>query len=92
MMKLLPKEVTDTARSMADFAERITGKPYDPEQIARPKKGIRKSRFGWVTKEEYEQLQQKEHDDWKQRMINRFTDNGHQDTQGEASVDAATED
>lgn len=92
MMKLLPKDVTPETEKMADFASRIMGRKIDPDTIARPKKGIMKSRFGWTTKEEYKELTEKQQTDWVARMQQRFMGNGHQDTTGEASVDAATED
>ncbi len=79
----MPKDEAESEhhQQMKAFAERIGGK-YEPT-----KKGVRKTRFGWVTKEEYKQKTSEQFEKWKQRM-----NNGPKDTQGTATVDAGAED
>ena len=81
--RTMPKDSAESEQQheMKAFAERLGGK-YEPT-----KKGIRKTRFGWVTKEEYKQKTSEQFEKWKQRM-----NNGPKDTKGTATVDADTQD
>lgn len=81
--RTMPKDEADSERQlkMKAFAERIGGK-YEPT-----KRGIRKTRFGWVTKDEYKQKTSEQFEKWKQRL-----NNGPKDTQGTSGVDADTKD
>lgn len=65
---------------MEAFAERLGGK-YEPT-----KKGIRKTRFGWVTKEEYKQKSAEQFDKWKKSL------NGYTNIEATSTVDTGTED
>lgn len=47
---------------------------------------------GKGTKALAKQRAEQRHERWKDNLINRFTTNGHQDSTGEASVDAAAKD
>ncbi len=82
-LRTMPKDEAEGERQqeMKAFAERIGGK-YEPT-----KRGIRKTRFGWVTKDEYKQKTSEQFEKWKQRL-----NNGSKDTQGTSGVDADTED
>lgn len=93
--KKMPKQLNEQTRTLADFASRITGQQVEEDSIARPKKGLRKTRFGWLTKEEYQQRLQQEREDWKQQIKERFkpkTDDGLSDPEGTPGVDAEPED
>ena len=79
----MPNDGADSEwqQEMRAFAERLGGK-YEPT-----KRGIRKTRFGWVTKEEYKQKTSEQFEKWKQIM-----NNGPKDAQGTPTVDAGAED
>ena len=81
--RTMPKDSADSEQQqeMKAFAERLGGK-YEPT-----KRGIRKTRFGWVTKEEYKQKTSEQFEKWKQRI-----NNGPKDTQGTPTVDSGAED
>ena len=87
----MPKDVTESSVMMANFITRITGHEVTPEQVAPVRKGIRKTRFGWVTKEEFKEKIEQQHKDWKSNLLNRFThdDSGTKDA---PAVDAPAED
>lgn len=90
-IKSIPKEADEHAKRLAGFASKVTGVAVSEQVVARPKKGIRKTRFGWLTKEEYKKRMDQEHQGWRKNIINRFT-NGLQGTDGETAVDAQPED
>ena len=71
--------------ALDSFAQRMTGEPYQPKP--KPKKGIRRTPLGWMTTEEFKEKQKQNLDKWKENLTNGFTN-----TQGTATVDAATED
>ena len=81
--RTIPKDSAESEHhlQMRAFAERLGGK-YEPT-----KRGIRKTRFGWVTEEEYKQKTSEQFEKWKQRM-----NNGPKDTQGTSGMDADTQD
>ena len=87
----MPKEVTDGATITANFITRITGQEVRPEQVAPVRKGIRKTRFGWVTPEEFKEKIEQQQKDWKSNLLNRFThdDSGTEDA---PTVDAPAKD
>lgn len=78
----MPKDEAESEHhmQMKAFAERIGGK-YEPT-----KKGVRKTRFGWVTKEEYKKKSAEQFENWKKKL------NGLTDSQGTTTVDAPAED
>ena len=90
--KTMPKVVTEGAVATANFMSRVTGRDVRPEDVAPVKKGIRKTRFGWVTREEFKEKIEQQHKDWKSNLLNRFTNNEHRDTQDTPGVDAQPED
>ena len=71
--------------ALDSFAQRMTGETYQPKP--KPKKGIRRTPLGWMTTEEFKEKQKQNLDKWKENLTNGFTN-----TQGTATVDAATED
>ena len=71
--------------ALGGFAQRMTGDTYKPKP--KPKKGIRRTPLGWMTPEEFKEKQKQNLDKWKENLTNGFTN-----TQGTATVDAATED
>jgi len=78
-VKTMPKDEAEH-QQMKAFAERLGGK-YEPT-----KRGIRKTRFGWVTPEEYNQKTAEQFDNWKKKL------NGLTNTQATPTVDAPAED
>lgn len=65
MQRLMPKEAPKAQDSrLSAFVERTTGKQLPAVSQPKPKKGIRKTRFGWVTQDEYRQKKQEEFDAW----------------------------
>ena len=82
VVKTMPKDEVESEQreQMKAFAERLGGK-YEPT-----KRGIRKTRFGWVTKEELKFKNSEQFKKWK----NKF--NGLTGTQGTPAVDAPAED
>ena len=78
-VKTMPKDEAQH-QQMKAFAERLGGK-YEPT-----KKGIRKTRFGWVTPEEYKKKSAEQFDNWKKKL------NGLTNTQATPTVDATAED
>ena len=91
-MKTVPRETNERTRSMAALASKMTGQNVSEQDVARPKKGIRKTRFGWMTNEEYQQRIENERKDRKENLLRRFTTNDIQGTDGTPKVDAAPED
>lgn len=73
----------DHQQKLKAFVERMGG-TYRPPI----KKGIRKTRFGWMTKEEYKQKEKEDFNAW----IDKLKNNGLKNTTGTASMDAATKD
>lgn len=71
-VKTMPKDTAESEhyKQMKAFAERI-GCKYEPT-----KKGVRKTRFGWVTKEEYKHKQQEQFENWKAKLKRK----GNEDT------------
>lgn len=65
--RTMPKDEAEGERQqeMKAFAERLGGK-YEPT-----KRGIRKTRFGWVTKEEYRQKTSEQFEKWKEKLSTR---------------------
>lgn len=87
-MKTMPKaEQQPQDSGLEAWVKRNTGKALQPEP-PKPKKGIRKTRFGWVTKDEYEQKKQEQFDNWLKAQQR----NGLQGTDATPTVDAAAED
>ena len=84
MYRTMPKaEQTDRETDAKDFIESVGGTYLPPT-----KKGVRKTRFGWVTREEYEQKKQEEQAAWLKRMQG----DGLTNTQATPTVDAFTKD
>jgi 5-methylcytosine-specific restriction endonuclease McrA len=71
--------------ALGSFCERMTGTAY--REKPKPKKGIRRTPLGWMTREEFKERQQQNLDKWANKLKDGFTD-----TTGAASVDAHTED
>ena len=83
MLDIIPRQDisgNEEQLKLKAFVERC-GATYRPPI----KKGIRKTRFGWVTKDEYKQKQQEELEAWKERF--KPKDNGLKNIEGTASVD-----
>lgn len=59
--RTMPKQEVD--EQMKQFVERCGGTYIPPH-----KKGIRKTRFGWVTPEEYKQKSAEQFEKWKERL------------------------
>ena len=74
--KDMPKVENDPLKTADDrlkeWAERNKNPEYKPQPQV--KKGIRRTKYGWVTPEEYKQKQQEEIEKWKERT------NGTKDT------------
>jgi hypothetical protein len=70
--RTMPKDSAESEQQqeMKAFAERLGGK-YEPT-----KKGIRKTRFGWVTKEEYKQKTSEQFEKWKDAVKRGQSDAG----------------
>lgn len=81
-VRTMPKDTVEgeQRQQMEAFADRLGGK-YEPT-----KKGIRKTRFGWVTKEEYMQKSAEQFNKWKDKI------NGHTNVEATPTVDTDTED
>ena len=62
--RTMPKDEAESEhhQQMKAFAERIGGK-YEPT-----KNGVRKTRFGWVTKEEYKKKSDEQFEKWKEKI------------------------
>ena len=84
VMRTIPKEEQKMNEHMKEWAARHGDPNYQP--TPKPRKGIRKTRFGWVTKEEYKQKQQELFDKWKER------NDGPKDITRPTSVDTSTKD
>lgn len=84
--KTLPKDEVKNER-LRQWIAKVSKAPVDENQFKTVKKGIRKTRYGWLTKEEYEKKRAEEHEAWIRRQGNGLTD-----TQTTASVDADAED
>lgn len=85
MARQMPKEDNEETRNLGDWVSRVSGGRCE----ARPKikKGIRRTKYGWMTAEQMKQRQQQNMQEW----INNVS-NGHLNTQTTPSVDAGTED
>jgi len=84
--KTLPKDEVKNDQ-LRQWIAKVSKAPVDENQFKTVKKGIRKTRYGWLTKEEYEKKRAEEHEAWIRRQ-----GNGLNDTQTTASVDADAED
>ena len=86
IMKTLPKDDKQNDH-LRQWLSRVSNNPVDESQFKTVKKGIRKTRFGWVTKEEYQQKLKEEQDAWIRRQ-----GNGLNNAQAKTGVDAQPED
>jgi 5-methylcytosine-specific restriction endonuclease McrA len=84
--KTLPKDEVKNDQ-LRQWIAKVSKAPIDENQFKTVKKGIRKTRYGWLTKEEYEKKRAEEHEAWIRRQ-----GNGLNDTQTTASVDADAKD
>lgn len=86
MLKTMPKEEQKEDDRMKAWATRHGDRNYQPPQ--KPRKGIRKTYFGWMTTEEYKQKKDEQFEKWKQKQQGHDTTG----TPGTTTVDASTED
>ncbi len=56
--------------TLTDFSKRMTGTASLPRP--KPKKGIRRTPLGWMTKEEFRQKQEEKKNKWVDDIANRF--------------------
>jgi 5-methylcytosine-specific restriction endonuclease McrA len=65
MAKLMPKVENDQTRQLEGWVQQVSGGTCE----ARPriKKGIRRTKYGWLTKEELKQKQAEELENWKRK-------------------------
>lgn len=64
-LRTMPKEEPKpTDNSLDAWIKRNSRRHIEQPKDVKPKKGIRKTRFGWVTKEEFEQKKQEQFDNW----------------------------
>lgn len=88
-LRTMPKEEPKpTDNSLDAWIKRNSRRHIEQPNEMKPKKGIRKTRFGWVTKEEYEQKKEEQFEKWKQKQQGHDTTG----TPGTTTVDAPTED
>ena len=85
--KIMPKEENDPLKDADDKLKQWVERNMNPEYTQQPKtkKGIRRTKYGWVTMDEYKQKQQEEIAKWKERI------NGPKDAERTPGVDAGSE-
>ena len=66
IMRTIPKEAQKANDHIKAWAARHGDPNYQPPQ--KPRKGIRKTFFGWMTKDEYKQKQEEQLEEWKRRQ------------------------
>ena len=88
MKKDMPKEEPNTDNHIKEWAARHGDLNYQPPP--KPRKGIRKTRFGWITMEEYKQKQREELEAWVKELNKRV--DGYKDINGTPTVDVKSED
>lgn len=71
--------------ALGNFFTRMTGEEY--HERPKPKKGIRRTPLGWMTKEEFQDKQQQNLDNWANNLKDGFTD-----TKRTSDVDSKSED
>lgn len=71
--------------ALGNFFNRMTGDEY--HERPKPKKGIRRTPLGWMTKEEFQDKQQQNLNNWANNLKDGFTD-----TKRTSDVDAKSED
>ena len=84
MVKTMPKVENDQTRSIQDWVNEVSGGKCEARPLV--KKGIRRTKYGWVTPEELKQRQADELEQWKKKV------HGLTNTQDTPSVDAQPED
>ena len=84
MVKTMPKVENDQTRSLQDWVQQVSGGKCEARPLV--KKGIRRTKYGWVTPEELKQKQADELEQWKKKV------HGLTNTQDTPSVDAQPED
>ena len=84
MVKTMPKVENDQTRSLQDWVSEVSGGKCEARPLV--KKGIRRTKYGWVTPEELKQKQKEELEQWKKKV------HGLTNTQDTPSVDAQPED
>lgn len=84
MVKQMPKVENEQTKKLADWVHQVSGGRCE----ARPKvkKGIRLTKYGWLTAEEFKQRQAEELEQWKKKV------HGLSNTEDTPSVDAQSED
>ena len=83
-VKTMPKVENDQTRSLQDWVSEVSGGKCEARPLV--KKGIRRTKYGWLTDEEFKQRQAEELEQWKKKV------HGLSNTQDTPSVDAGTED
>ena len=83
-VKTMPKVENDQTRSLQDWVQQVSGGKCEARPLV--KKGIRRTKYGWVTDEEFKQRQAEELEQWKKKV------HGLSNTQDTTSVEAGTED
>lgn len=73
------------ATPVTDFAKRMTGTEVHPRP--KPKKGIRRTPMGWMTREEFKQKQEQKQTEWANSIANGF-----KNTKGTPGMDTAAKD
>jgi hypothetical protein len=71
--------------ALGNFFTRMTGETYKPKP--KPKKGIRRTPLGWMTKEEFKQKLEDNQKKWIDNIEHGFTN-----IEGTSGVDADTKD
>ena len=84
MVKTMPKVENEQTRSLHDWVSEVSGGKCEARPLV--KKGIRRTKYGWVTSEEFKQRQADELEQWKKKV------HGLTNTQDAPSVDAQSED
>lgn len=62
----MPKEQTQETQDTSDWVQQVSGGKANARMKVR--KGVHKTRFGWLTTEEYQQKQRDEADEWLRRV------------------------
>ena len=86
MVKTMPKVENDQTRSLQDWASHVSGGKCEARPLV--KKGIRRTKYGWLTKEELRQREEEELNKWKEKIKGK----GCKDITATPSVDTGTED
>lgn len=82
-----PKPIESNDEKINAWLNRNKNPEYEPKPTVR--KGVRKTKYGWVTMEEYRQKQKEELEAWANELKRRV--DGYQNTEGTATVDVKPE-